>query len=380
MADNMDIQGSKDNASDVQASKFRREANKKVLGGAEATKFINGRSSDTEGLKQLLFHLSFVLAGAFMVARARKGESWLLLALAEVFLGFIASFYFTGFHEMIHNTAFKARWLNKSLGHCVGFIVFRGANWYWYFHWNHHRFTNDPLRDPELSGSTVDRSDPTLTEGIASKLSAYAVFLSGYPFGFERLPGMVRYAAGGNKDLPEIWVDTEDKRKHVQSEYAAFVLGYATLACMALLRPSTWGANLWYYWILPHMLGAGHLRYYQTAEHRACRLGSYTDTSAWITARTTTTWWVYARLAWNMPYHSEHHAWPNVPFHVLPEVYERIKVLDTRPVSDCNPTGEHGFLYIHWVLLKDMLGLGPAEAEQNPPRELPADGQEKKLA
>lgn len=29
---------------------------------------------------------------------------------------------------------------------------------YWYFHWNHHRFTNDPLRDPELSGSTVDRS------------------------------------------------------------------------------------------------------------------------------------------------------------------------------------------------------------------------------
>ena len=31
----------------------------------------------------------------------------------------------------------------------------------------------------------------------------------------------------------------------VQSEYAAFVLGYATLACMALLRPSTWGANLW---------------------------------------------------------------------------------------------------------------------------------------
>ena len=65
----------------------------------------------------------------------------------------------------IHNTAFATKWLNKSLAHCVGFIVFRGANWYWYFHWNHHRFTNDPERDPELSGSTVDRSDPTLTEG-----------------------------------------------------------------------------------------------------------------------------------------------------------------------------------------------------------------------
>ena len=55
----------------------------------------------------------------------------------------------------------------------VGFLVFRGANWYWYFHWNHHRYTNDPLRDPELSGSTVDRADPTLTQGVISKLSAY---------------------------------------------------------------------------------------------------------------------------------------------------------------------------------------------------------------
>ena len=52
--------------------------------------------------------------------------------------------------------------------------------------------------------------------GILSKLSSYMLFLSGYPFGFERLPGMVRYAVGGNKDLPEIWVDTEDKRKNVQ--------------------------------------------------------------------------------------------------------------------------------------------------------------------
>eukprot|EP01050_Picozoa_sp_SAG11_P020571 SAG11_NODE_3491_length_2415_cov_2.138601_3_plen_160_part_00 len=91
-------------------------------------------------------------------------------------------------------------------------------------------YTNDPERDPELSGETVDRADVTLTygaismriacvcgcarvsigacgrgyegkaaddractlcctsEGVISKLSAYALFLSGYPFGFERLP------------------------------------------------------------------------------------------------------------------------------------------------------------------------------------------------
>jgi fatty acid desaturase len=29
-------------------------------------------------------------------------------------------------------------------------------------------------------------------------------------------------------------------------------------------------------------------------------------------------------LAWNMPYHAEHHAYPAVPFHRLPEVNRAI--------------------------------------------------------
>ena len=128
-----------------------------VLPPAEVSEFIRNRPSDAEGLKQLLFHLGFALAAAWCVKRAREEGSLAGLVAAELALGFVASFYFTGFHEMIHNTAFRTRWLNKSLAHVVGFFIFRGANWYWYFHWYHHRFTNDPERDPELSGTTVDR-------------------------------------------------------------------------------------------------------------------------------------------------------------------------------------------------------------------------------
>ena len=36
--------------------------------------------------------------------------------------------------------------------------------------------------------------------------------------------------------------------------------------------------------------------------------------------RTTYTTALVRWLAWNMPYHAEHHAMPNVPFHKLPEV------------------------------------------------------------
>lgn len=70
-----------------------------------------------------------------------------------------------------------------------------------------------------------------------------------------------------------------------------------------------------------------------------------------IVSRTTATWWVYAKLAWNMPYHSEHHAWPNVPFYLLPELHQQIKEKGSRPQSGCHPGGEHGFLHMHCTKL-----------------------------
>eukprot|EP00957_Ditylum_brightwellii_P206288 15347703-Ditylum_brightwellii.AAC.1 len=32
--------------------------------------------------------------------------------------------------------------------------------------------------------------------------------------------------------------------------------------------------------------------------------------------------WLYDKLAWHMPYHMEHHAWPSVPFHKLRDAHE----------------------------------------------------------
>jgi fatty acid desaturase len=41
--------------------------------------------------------------------------------------------------------------------------------------------------------------------------------------------------------------------------------------------------------------------------------------------RTTFTNRLVRLLAWNMPYHVEHHVWPAVPFHRLPEVHALMK-------------------------------------------------------
>merc|ERR1719343_68766 len=149
-------------------------------------------------------------------------------------------------------------------------------------------------------------------------------------------------------------------QRFVRAEAACYCLGYLVLAAAALARPVAIGTKLVLYWLLPHCLGAGHLRMYQFAEHRACQMGTHTDTNAWVCSRTTTTWWLYRKLAWQMPYHVEHHAFPNVPFHKLSALHEMVKAQyskESKQVpSGCNPDGKSGYTGLHIEMFKRMLG------------------------
>jgi fatty acid desaturase len=53
---------------------------------------------------------------------------------------------------------------------------------------------------------------------------------------------------------------------------------------------------------------------------------------------------VVRALAWNMPYHAEHHAYPAVPFHRLPEVNRAIapRLKSTSP----------GYIAVHLQILR----------------------------
>ncbi|CAJ1393123.1 unnamed protein product [Effrenium voratum] len=309
--------------------------------------------SDSEGLAQLVFHLALLAFGGSLVLWAYDTGRWLWLLVFELLLGVTESFLFNGFHEMVHNTAFESRWLNTIFAHVLGFESFRGAKWFWCFHWTHHRFTNDPSKDPELSGGSVDLDDPT------TSLYGYLQFISGYPFGFERVARMARMAFLQEVD-PWVAEKPPNTQRAVRLEARCYLTGYCLLGLGGLCWPGSVGKRLVLLWLVPHCLGAGHLRLYQFAEHRACKMGSYTETNAWICARTTTTWWLYRKLAWQMPFHVEHHAWPNVPFHQLEAAHELARSafaksgIPSAP-SGCQPDGEKGYLNLHWVMFKRML-------------------------
>mmetsp|Transcript_104523 Transcript_104523/g.332481 ORF Transcript_104523/g.332481 Transcript_104523/m.332481 type:complete len:365 (-) Transcript_104523:139-1233(-) len=311
--------------------------------------------SDVEGLAQLFFHLGCMAACALAVHWCYSNGYWGLLLLAELPFGIVESFLFNGYHEMVHNTAFKTQALNTVFAQILGFFIFRGAKWFWCFHWTHHRFTNDPAKDPELSGGSLDLDDPTRSA------ASYAAFLSGYPFGLERVPRMLKLALGRSTLDPWVADKPAGTQRFVRAEAGVYCLGYAVLALIALLHPVTVGSKLVLYWLLPHCFGAGHLRMYQFAEHRACQMGPYTDTNAWVCARTTYTWWFYRKLAWYMPYHVEHHAYPNVPFHKLEATHELVRKTYVKAglveaPTGCNPTGQAGYAGLHAEMFRRMLG------------------------
>jgi fatty acid desaturase len=90
---------------------------------------------------------------------------------------------------------------------------------------------------------------------------------------------------------------------------------YAALAGISFLTGST---VLFYAWILPALIGQPALRLYLLAEHTGCPkvMNVLENTRTVLTNR------LIRRIAWNMPYHTEHHTFPAVPFHRLPDLHE----------------------------------------------------------
>ncbi|TGS93002.1 fatty acid desaturase, partial [Mesorhizobium sp. M8A.F.Ca.ET.213.01.1.1] len=85
------------------------------------------------------------LLGGLIAARV---PLWPLLMLPQ---GILIVFLFTLLHETVHRTAFETQWLNDAVARLCSLAIALPADWFRYFHFAHHRFTQDPDNDPELA-------------------------------------------------------------------------------------------------------------------------------------------------------------------------------------------------------------------------------------
>jgi fatty acid desaturase len=273
---------------DIDATPVDRETS------AQALKSLVARN-DAAGLNQLARHLLLLAATAVLIATA-QGSLWLWPAMFAQ--GVVLVFLFAPLHETIHRTAFATRALNDAVAFVIGAILVLPREYFRAFHFAHHRHTQDPVRDPELSSPRpVTRRQ-------------WLLYVSGLPYWYWQLRGLVTRALGR---VPEDFYGNDEQRRKVVAESRLIIGVYAIILILSLALRSDIALR---YWVVPVLLGQPMLRLYLLAEHWGCALAPAPMLQR---SRTTYTNPIVRFLAWNMPYHAEHHANPAVPFHALPQ-------------------------------------------------------------
>ena len=258
------------------------------------------RRSNFLGAMQLVLHL-LAIAGSGYLVWISYDSLWLIPAW--IVYGVVLTFLFAPLHECIHGTAFRTPFLNKFCAAAAGFLLFLPANYFRRFHFAHHRYTNDPNLDPEMQSPKP------------STVWQYVWAMTGFgSYWWPQLRTIARYSSGNVKDsfIPKSEFSKVIKEARIHAfAYVAAILG-------SILTQNLW---IFTFWIIPVLLGMVALRLFLLAEHAGCEQ----TPSMLRNTRTTLTNPIIRKLAWNMPFHCEHHLFPSVPFHRLPQLHEHVK-------------------------------------------------------
>lgn len=209
-------------------------------------------------------------------------------------------------HECGHGTAFKTRRYNDWLYQIASFCMVRNpVSWRW-SHARHHTDTVIVGRDPEI----VLMRPPALARVVLNVFG-----LLDAPQGWARM----LYNAAGRVHPEEADYIPEQERPRVARVARIWVGIYAAVLALAVAAGS----------ILPLMV-IGLPRLYGAWHHVMTGLlqhGGLADNviDHRLNSRTVYMNPVSRFIYWNMNYHVEHHMFPMVPYHRLPELHAAIK-------------------------------------------------------
>lgn len=296
------------------------------------------RRTDAHGLVYFLGHYALIGLGGWLCWEAFPGPLfWPVFA----FQAFVIGFLFSPLHECAHGTAFRTRALNEAVLWITGFVYIVPPYFFRYFHLGHHRFTQ------------VQGKDPSLVLPSPATFGQYLWYCAGLWFWWRNLSWMVKHACGFVHPASAAYVPA-GRRGLMVRESRILVLLYAALFASALYFELAW--VLVVAWLAPRIVGEPIQRILRVAEHVGC------DESPDLlrNTRTTLTHPFVNAIAWQMPYHAEHHLYPNLPFHALPAAHAL--------VGEQVVVERRGYLAGQWQIIRMLLESGPAARAQGKSR------------
>ena len=209
-------------------------------------------------------------------------------------------------HEASHGTVFKTDWLNDTLYEVASFMVFRESTpWRW-SHTRHHTDTIIVGRDPEIA---VPRP--------ANLFNMFCAFF-GFKGAWAELKKMVLHS-GGKLTAAEKEYIPKDEWGQVYFKARIYLLIYASVL----------GASIYFQSILPLMFiglpviyGSWLMPIYGLTQHTGLAEDVLDHR---LNCRTVEMNFINRFFYWNMNYHIEHHMFPLVPYHALPELHKLMK-------------------------------------------------------
>lgn len=253
--------------------------------------------SNWAGVRQASSHIGALLLTGSMLWWLRSTMWAVPLFMAH---GILLNFLYAGQHELSHWTVFRTAWPNEWLGRVFGFVVFYPRTFDQIQHIAHHRFTQDWEKDGELNRAGYTRA-------------SFLLWISSITYWYTRWRRIVRFCAG---IVTEPYLPAS-RHPELIREARIHLAGYIAIAVLSLALHS-WAAVL--LWLAPMLAMKCVHQLQNTIEH----LGLPHEANVLLNTRSTRTNAVMRWMAWQMQYHTAHHAFPGVPFHRLKELHHQI--------------------------------------------------------
>ena len=261
---------------------------RRIIGRERLPGFVKRRNSP--GLAFAVAHLALLGIGGWALWSV-LGTFWAIPA--TVVHGIIIVHLFAPFHESTHYTAFRTRWLNSAAGWISGLLLLLPPTAFRYEHTAHHRYTQDPELDPQMIPTGESRR-------------GFWYYASAIPYFRNIVAELVRHPLGRLNQAERRNVPAAQHRTLVR-EARIFLCIYGLVAAMSVYFDSWLALELW---LLPRIAGEPFMRIIRMSEHVGCaRVPNMLENTRTVFTHAPLRW-----LAWNMAYHTAHHAMPQAPF------------------------------------------------------------------
>jgi fatty acid desaturase len=269
------------------------------------------RKNDRQGFIQTLGYLGILTTTGTLACLATFFMPWYVAAFALFLHGTCWNFLINGFHELLHESVFKTRWLNRFFVPIFSFLGWYNHFHFWTSHTEHHKFTLHQPDDLEVIVPQKDSWKVVLRSMIIDPIELYNTLRGTILLAMGRLSGTWEH---------HLFDDADPKLRSQLFNWSRFLLfGHAVIII----------GSIWTGWYgvalvisLPRFYGGWLFMLCNNTQHTALP-DNVPDFR--VCCRTIYLNPVVQFLYWNMNYHTEHHMYPGVPCYNLEKLHQVIK-------------------------------------------------------